>query len=225
MQMSFPPNLDTNCLICQLPLFEAEVRLQRSWHFDCEKCQICGEEGLAPEQIAKCLADSQPVAHTICLKTKLFADFKNNVVPITKSHIDALNAEINSFYPQVNPNPEDVQLLFALLTSLQETATNVSHALNLTKDKLLIRESRNYDHQVKQKQAEIRQAKLETQIEKLEREKRSEQLKAERENPMLRNRRKAIEGLMAIGYSKDEAEAEMRRQELEVAKKKEETKQ
>lgn len=213
MEIPPVPNNNPPCCICGFPLFDPEVRLNRQWHFDCNKCQICGEGPLAEEQIVKCLNDKQPVSHTICLKQKLFEDFKNQVIPVTKSHVDALNSEINRFFPAVSPSATDAKMLFDLLVTLQETASNVSAALNLTKDKLLIRESKDFAEKTRAKRAEEAQAKLETEIEKLERQKRTDMFKAERDNPMLRHRRKAIEGYMAMGFSETEAEEAVRKAE------------
>lgn len=198
-----------DCLICKKPLFEPEEKLNRKWHFDCEKCSICQNDMPNSDRILQCLKDEQPVSHTTCLKTKLFQDFKTQTLPLTKSHIDALNTEINSFFPAVDSSTADVQILYDLLISLQECASNVSYALSLTKDKLLIRESQQFNHEVRVKQAKERAEKIESETEKLARQEKTAMFAAERadETGMLRMRRKAIEGFIAIGMSKEQAEA------------------
>jgi len=210
--------MSLDCLICNKPLFEPEEKLNRRWHYDCEKCQICGNEMPNSDRILACLKDGQPVSHTTCLKTKLFSDFKTQTLPLTKSHIDALNDEINSFFPAVNSTTADVQILYDLLISLQETASNVSYALSLTKDKLLIRESQQFNHQVKEKREKERVEKIETETATLAKQEKSAMYKAEREDEtgMLRIRRKAIEGFMAIGLSKEMAEQMVLAQEVKA---------
>jgi len=204
-----------NCMICHRPLHEPEEKLDRIYHFDCEKCQICGEELKDTDRIMWCLTEKQVVSHPTCHKTRLFADFKAKTLPLTKSHIDALNAEINSFFPAVRSSTSDVQVLYDLLISLQECASNVSYALSLTKDKLLIRESQEFNHQIKEKQKQERAERVETEKETLARQEKSAMYKAEREDEsgMLRIRRKAIEGFMAIGLTREVAEQMVTAQE------------
>jgi hypothetical protein len=205
-----------DCAICQKPLTAPELRLNRAWHFDCEVCEICGDrDGIENNstRIEKCLTDGAPISHVTCLKTKLFADFKNNVLPITMAHIQALNEEICGFFPAINPETADVTLLYNVLVKIQELATNVSTCLSATKDKLLIREARTFDHEQRQKAATRKAEQFESEKERLAAQAKTEMFKAERENPALRHRRKAIEGFMAIGMSEEQAKAMVDKQQ------------
>lgn len=195
----------TDCAICHQPLSDGELSLSRRWHFDCQRCAICGSDLPNFAQIEKCLDAQRPVSHDTCHKTQLFQDFKHKVLPLRQEHIFALNEEILQFYPAVEPTSTDISLLYDCLMKLQETATNISWALGLTKDKLRISEIQNFNHQQKEKQKIERAHAVETETEKLGKQAKAEMFKAERENPQLRARRKAIEAYTALGIPEAQA--------------------
>lgn len=198
--------MSADCIICQQPLGDAELACNKTWHFACERCEFCKEPMPAPDRIADQIARGIPVSHDTCRKTKLFSDFKNTGLPLSIQHVKLLNEQICDFFPAVDPDRTDVSVLFDTLTALQECAKNVSYALGLTKEKIQIKESRNFNHeQVQKKQAE-KAVKVAKETEKIAAQERSEMFKAERENPQLRHRRKAIEGFLAMGLTQEQAE-------------------
>jgi len=51
-----------NCQICSQPLSVGEHQLDRRWHFECEKCQICEAHFPNPGRIRQCLDSHIPVS-------------------------------------------------------------------------------------------------------------------------------------------------------------------
>lgn len=196
----------SDCRICHLPLSAGELSLNRTWHFDCQRCTFCNESLPAPDLIEKQLDAGLAVGHDTCRKTKAFQDFKAKKLPLSLEMLTALNDELVSFFPAVNPDSSDIDLLYKLMLRMQEITVNVNWVLNLTKDKVRIRESQSYNNQLEEKTRQVKEAKRAEQVETLARQEKQEQLAKERENPKLRNRRKAVEGFVAMGFTREQAE-------------------
>ncbi len=193
------------CLICSEPL----PAHRESWHEECEKCQICGADmHHATKVIQKCLDDGGPIAHLGCYHKATISALKNQRIPLTINDLRVLNDEILTMRHIVNPDETDYQALHDLHMAAKDLAISVGFVLDLTKDKIRIVDRNNTEEWVKEKKA-VKNAErartAETDQQKIER---SALLAAERENPALRDKRKAIEGLIkGFGLSLDAATA------------------
>lgn len=199
---------NTNCLLCNLPLGELELSLNNKWHKapkDCQVCHYCKEPvtfDMAEKAIKDCDAQigtciSEYLYHQPCHEKALGERFKNKDLPIVQEQLDLLNKFLLSQRSEI---PLTLEELYPLLRDLQQCAANVSIALNRKKDKLKIKDAAAYREHV-----EIRKEnnKLETRAI----EEKKTRLASERADPALRNKRKALEGLIAMGLSKEQAEA------------------
>jgi hypothetical protein len=194
------------CRICSKPLSEGEASLNRTWHFDCEVCTICKCHFPNPQRISECLDTHVPVSHITCFSRAKIEEIKNKVIPITREHVTSLNNQILTMRAMLDPLPADLEILHGTLRDLQECASNVKFILELTKDKIRISDSQEYAEKVRTE----RKAKSETSASENERK---ATLQAERENPELRARRKAIEGIMStFSFTREAAEAMLAKQ-------------
>ena len=194
------------CRICSQPLSEGEASLNRTWHFDCEVCTICKCHFPNPQRISECLDTHVVISHITCFSKSKIEEIKNKVIPITREHVTALNNQILTMRAMLDPLPTDLEILHGTLRDLQECASNVKFILELTKDKIRISDSQEYAEKVKTE----RKAKSEISASENERK---ATLQAERENPELRARRKAIEGIMStFGFTREAAEAMLAKQ-------------
>jgi hypothetical protein len=101
----------------------------------------------------------------------------------------------------VNPQEEDLKQLYDVLHELQDAASSISILLSLTKDKIRIESNIEYTEKVKTERRQSSEAAAIDENKKAARQ-------AERENPILRDRRKAIEGIMkTFGFSLEAATA------------------
>jgi len=82
--------MNNQCLICQNPLGDIEITLNHKWHYDCEKCQICGND-LAGEVIAECLTSEREISHKPCWDKKHEALMAARPVEVTQGLLDYLN--------------------------------------------------------------------------------------------------------------------------------------
>jgi len=187
------------CLICKLPLGPEETK---AWHFDCEVCSECGQPlHNSNKLIWDCLNSGIPVADITCRNKLKIQEIRNKVFPATLEHLRAFNDQILSIKHEVNPTDEDLKQLYDVLHELQDAASSVSILLSLTKDKIRIESNVEYTEKVK---TERRQNSETAALE----ENKKAARQAERENPALRDRRKAIEGIMkTFGFSLEAATA------------------
>ena len=195
------------CQICQLPLAAEDILWSRKWHSACEVCQICKQAFPNPKRIQECLDKQITISHITCYDKEKILEVKNKVIPITREHVQALNSQILCMRHTQTGQDSDIELLSALLSDLKELAANVSFVLNTTKDKIRISDSQDYAEKIKtEKKAKAEKAAVE-EISK-------QQRAAERENPYLRDKRKAIEQAQKIlGLSLEAATAMVESQE------------
>jgi hypothetical protein len=190
------------CRICTEPLSAGELNLNQTWHYHCQICQICSQELPAPERIAYCLDQNIPVSHLVCYQQEKIRELKTQTIPVSREHIQILNDKILGLRQQYIPAESDLQLLLETLNDLKECAANVSSMLQLTRERIHIKNNESdVQHEKKQKAAKAEvAATLQVKVEK------AAQLAAERSDPKLRERRKAIEGIMkTFGFSEEQA--------------------
>lgn len=148
--------------------------------------------------ITRAIAKGQKPEHTLCEESRLASEIKLRA-SVTQQHIDLTNNEILTIKSQWQTD-EDLVALTKYLVSAQELAANISWLLSLTKDKIRIKDSQEYAAKVTTE----RKAKSEAAADENEKKAR---LAAERADPRLRERRKAIEGLIAMNIAPDVAES------------------
>ena len=187
------------CLICKLPLGPEETK---AWHFDCEECTECGQPlHNSNKLIWDCLNSGIPVADITCRNKGKILEIRNKLFPATLEHLRAFNDQILSIKHEVNPTDGDLKQLYDVLHELQDAASSISILLSCTKDKIRIESNIEYTEKVKTERREKAAVDAEDNNRKVVRQ-------AERENPALRDRRKAIEGIMkTFGFSLEAATA------------------
>ena len=189
----------TTCLICKLPLGPEETK---AWHYDCEECTECGQPlHNSNKLIWDCLNSGIPVADITCRNKTKIREIRDKIFPATLEHLRAFNDQILSVKHEVNPTDGDLKQLYDVLHELQDAASSVSILLSLTKDKIRIESNVEYTEKVKTERRQSSEAAAIDENKKAARQ-------AERENPILRDRRKAIEGIMkTFGFSLEAATA------------------
>jgi uncharacterized protein YdiU (UPF0061 family) len=163
--------------------------------------------------IEKCLSVNLPVAHPVCSDREAIEKIRTETIPITKAYVLALNNQIITMRHTVRPPITDIALLSDILNVLQECARDVSWVLKQTRDKISIEDSQEYAEKIK---TERKLKAIESEAASVREQKtaeRSAQLAAERDNPALRDRRKAIEGIMkTFGFTLEAATAMLDKQ-------------
>ena len=188
--MTSPHSAPPICLICKLPLGPAETTLNRHWHSECEVCQICGEDfHYANTRTQQCIDLGIPVSHLVCWDKKKIQEIRDKVIPATIEHLKAFNNQILTIRAEVNPQENDLKQLYDVLHELQDGASSISILLSLTKDKIRIESNVEYTEKVKTERRQSSEAAAIDENKKAARQ-------AERENPFLRDKRKAIEGVV-----------------------------
>ena len=201
--------LNDNCLVCGGPLSDFETLRRRPWHDDCNKCPICGQGPLEDDMLTRQLARGLPIGHSGCVASAAMRDLKDKTIPMRLEQIHLLNREMCTIWI-AEPNTKDIDLLYEILKSGKELCANVSMVLDRTKEKLQQSETQKYREKTKeQKQAERDATRKAAEVE-IDKAKRQETLAAEREDPALKLRRKAVESYMKLGFSKDAAEAQIK---------------
>ncbi len=194
------------CPLCSKPLGEIELNLNRKWHYDCQICHIC-KQPVTVEMVEKCIGTGKSPSHPICSEVTAIAELKTKKIPVLQSHVDAMNNEILSLRHDMKPTAEDINQLAEHLNKLHEYVANVSWMLKLERDKISIAASQEYAHQIKtERKAKAATAEQNAKDEQKRIEKQAK-LKAERENPALRDYRKSVEGLaktFSCSYEKAE---------------------
>lgn len=191
-----------NCQICNELLTPAELNLSRAWHFECAKCQICNAEGLQDDRIELCLRDKIPVSHLGCWQHKVTLDIRNKAIVITKSHLKEINRlMIPSEWRLAEVEQGDIDKMMELIKLATSVAVNVSQCLGAAKERMQGAATETYRREQTEKRETERAAQRETEADKARRA-------AERANPELRTKRKAIESLMnSYGLTAEAAEA------------------
>jgi hypothetical protein len=197
--MNPPRTAPPICLICKLPLGPEETK---TWHYACEECVECGQPlHNSNKLIWDCLNSGIPVADITCRNKLKIREIREKIFPVTLEHLRAFNAQILSIKHEVNPQEEDLKQLYDVLHELQDAASSISILLSLTKDKIRIESNVEYTEKVKTERRQSSEAAAIDENKKAIRQ-------AERENPILRDRRKAIEGIMkTFGFSLEAATA------------------
>jgi len=182
-----PSSAPPACLICKLPLGPEETK---AWHYDCEECTMCGQPlHNSNKLIWDCLNSGIPVADITCRNKTKIREIREKIFPATIEHLKAFNNQILTIRAEVNPQEEDLKQLYDVLHELQDAASSISILLSLTKDKIRIESNIEYTEKVK---TERRQNSETAALE----ENKKAARQAERENPFLRDKRKAIEGVV-----------------------------
>jgi hypothetical protein len=164
-------------------------------------CAFCGEEISNPDLIAMCESQKRPLSHTPCYEANLEKEIKGKII-LTQEHLDYLNRNILN---QRLPFKIELEVLYPLLRSLQQTAANVSIAISRQKDELKIGAVKEYrERQEYKKEIDKEAVRIE--------EERKAVLAAERADPLLKLKRKAIEGFMKLpGMTREMAEAQVKK--------------
>lgn len=97
-----------NCRICSLPL-ENELEEKREFHFACNKCELCGNEGLQPERIRECLNDGHKVSHLTCWQSWQEKEIAKRPITVTQETLDYLNRIRLIIEPNLQYSIEDNQ--------------------------------------------------------------------------------------------------------------------
>ena len=193
-----------NCLICNKELEGLEKECNREWHYDCQICTYC--KGSVTEDILReSLSQQRPCSHKNCHENALWSSFGNDNIIITQEHLDVLNHWLLTPHPLAENI--SIETCYKLLRDLQQAAANVSIAISRKKDKIKIVETEAWRTHVEIESENQKEKKRQTEEKKI-------RLQEERSNPQLRNRRKALEGLMqSFGMTQEQAEAMLKQQE------------
>lgn len=194
-----------HCPVCQAPLGELELSLNQKWHYDCQKCEQCGGP-ITIEMMNNWIEGTGTREHSTCRDARLEKEILTKEVTIKQSHLDYLNKIrlLCWIDPQKDTieNVRDAEIQFRALAvdkmsiedlqKFRDKWTNiaalVSIALHASKDRILVETARVYREKTKEQKE---QEKSKTRTEEIKKA----QLQAERLDPKLRERRKAIEGL------------------------------
>jgi|HubBroStandDraft_2_1064218.scaffolds.fasta_scaffold54336_4 hypothetical protein len=202
-----------HCPFCNLPLTDFEIELNHKWHKKCAKCHYCQHEvthEMASECVSKAaegdyiLPPSQMLYHVPCHERALMEQFKNKEFPIVQEQLDILNRFLLTSREEI---PLTLDALYPLLRNLQQAAANVSIAINRKKDKIKIRDVAAWRETTEIREQVNKEEKAKIEAKKI-------RLQSERADPKLRDRRKAIHGLMqAFGLSEQDASAMLDKKE------------
>lgn len=210
----------TNCLICSLPLGELEISVNRKWHFDCERCAICGGE-VSDSVINECLTDEREVSHKPCHDKKMATARDARPVEVTQGLLDYLNEIRLMVEPQLQYSIEDNQStaekkfnnyiheksideIFITLRKLQAVTACCSILLN---DK----QKKEVSIRINVEEKRRRETDLRSKVTSAEDYRKSEQYKLERKREKLTPEGKAIAQLMkTFGWSEDVARTHLK---------------
>ena len=194
------------CPFCNLPLGDFELEHGHKWHKACAKCHYCQHE-VTHEMAGKLIesvpnGDSTTISHLLyhssCHERALLEQFKNKDFPIIQEQLDILNRMTLTTREEI---PLDIETMRTLLRTLHQITANWSIALNRKVDKIKVRDTDSWRETIA-----IREEN--NKIDKRILEEKKARLASERADPKLRDRRKAIAGLMsAFGISQSDAEA------------------
>jgi hypothetical protein len=196
---------DNRCLLCGEELSADEISRHRAWHEACNKCPVCRHGPLDEDMLIKQLATGAPIGHTGCLESLAMRDLKDKTIQMRLEQIESLNRELTTQW-KVEPLLEDTEKLYKVLIRLQEAAANASIILGRTKEKIMVREASDYRTKTKaEREQEKETARVSAQVE-IDKSKRQAELAAERLDPAIKLRRKAIEGWVKSGMTLLDAE-------------------
>lgn len=186
------------CPICATELGPLELQGNKRFHFACRYCVECKAEIPNDEICEKSFEEHGSIMHSGCAERRHWSDFQRKDVPFVQSHVNLINQKICTMRRPLAL--DNLEQFYSLLRDLQQCAANVKVLIDRTKDRNRVQDAKEYREKTDlQKQAERRKSLLE--------ETKKIQLAEERANPALRDRRKAIAGLVALGMSQDQAEA------------------
>lgn len=202
----------TKCLLCGEELTLDEIARHRPWHEKCNVCPVCSHGPLDEDMLIRQLASGAGFGHTGCLDSQAMRDLKDKTLVMRLEQIESLNREITTQW-RVEPNIQDIEKLYKLLTRLQEAAANTSIVLGRTKEKIMVREASDYRQKTKAEREQEKEQKTILAQAEIDKTKRQAELAAERLDPAIKLKRKALEGLMAIGLSREAAELQIAQME------------
>jgi hypothetical protein len=189
--------MSSNCLLCKQELGALEIECNQTTHYDCRKCSLC-ESPVAESLVLHAIEHGVLPEHESCREKELLKAFYNEELPLTQAHLDKLNKWLLS-KRHVEQEPT-LEFWYSLLRDMQQVSVNVAIALKRAKDKITIKDTEQYRAHVEIASENAKQSK------RLDEEKKI-RLQQERDNPAIRNRRKAVEGMMAMGLSREVAES------------------
>lgn len=215
------PNSPENppCPVCSLPLSDMEVRLNRLYHYDCNKCHICGTGPLAEGMVESALKKDLKPSHTTCYDRKMAEELRRKPVTITQELLDwhnerrlifDINAQLTVNANQVMAATNfrnsrwihelDLDSLFLVMKRLEAVAAEASIILDESKRKESVRK----DRESKDK------ALLKNSSESRVTEQREKEIKRNRYTPG----EKAIKAMMTCRLTRDEAVDEIVKQKI-----------
>lgn len=215
-----------SCPVCDKELGPAEVTLNQKYHYDCNKCATCELGPLTYEIMEAWLEGKGTREHSGCRDKRLERELLSKEVTITQAHLDFLNrirlmawvdedatsdiaSESQSTEQQFRAlkiHERKIDDMYKFLSKYQTFAALTSICIAQKKDAQLKKASSDYRDKT-QYEKEIERTKTRTE------EARKIQLQKEREDPKLRNRRKAVEGMMkAYNMTMEQVEAMMKEQ-------------
>lgn len=206
---------ETTCPICSLPLGAIELELDKPWHFDCEKCTICGGD-ITSEIVARCLRTDREISHDPCFDKKYEALAAARPVEVTQGLLDYLNNVRLMIEPEMSRSIEDNQSLaeshlqswlhekkideiYIALRKMQAVTACLSIVLNE-------KQKREVSVRISAEEKRKRDLDLKTKVGEAEQYRESEQKQVERKREKQTPEGKAIAALMkTFGWSEDAA--------------------
>lgn len=195
----------TECEICHKHLEPYLISLSRHWHDECQVCTEC-QQPITIDMVERALLGKATLEHLPCRDKRLERELLTKEVVVTQAHLDFLNKirlmswadkeqdiagnsqTTEQQFRALKIHEMDLDTLYKFLSKYQTVAALVSIVIAQKKDSQLkkassdYREKTAYEKQIERDKTRSEEAK------KL-------QLQKEREDPALRTRRKAIEGL------------------------------
>lgn len=215
-------NLITNpvapCPICNEPLTPLELELRQQFHYDCNKCSYCKKDvGLG--QIEACLKKELPISHITCHDDAMEKEFRQRPVTITQEMLDwhndrrlcfdedmSMSVNANQTMASTNLknarwlNEKPLENVYMFMKRLEAMAAQCSIMLTESKRKDSIRiEIATRDKKLVKDAVEGRVS-----------EDRAKEIKRNRFTP----KEKAINAMIQVGLSREEAIESLNEQEV-----------
>lgn len=215
-------NLITNpiapCPICNEPLTPLELELHQQFHYDCNKCSYCKKDvGLG--QIESCIKKELPISHITCHDDAMEKEFRQRPVTITQEMLDwhndrrlcfdedmSMSVNANQTMASTNLknarwlNEKPLENVYMFMKRLEAMAAQCSIMLTESKRKDSIRiEIATRDKKLVKDAVEGRVS-----------EDRAKEIKRNRFTP----KEKAINAMIAVGLSREEAIESLNEQEV-----------
>lgn len=215
-----------NCLVCNKPT-EYPTMPDRPLHFECEECSICHEKIFEP-QLGKCLdefrkdIETNPdralaaaliMVHPRCREERMANEMKKRPIDVSQEMLDFYNEQNLLFQPNLELSPTVNQQVAANLgdaffkkwikdETLEEQYVRLKRmeaitiAFSLLIDKKKARAAVD-EHEVKRIRRQAKEEKDKQEVKLQE--------KRERLDPAARAQRKALEAIMSLGMSEEQA--------------------